>query len=113
MKVLERKGRPAVVAVFLIAACLAVYWRVAQFDFVDFDDPAYIYANHQLKKGLTGENVAWAFTTNAVANWHPLTWLSYLLDYELFGLDAGGYHATNLLFHIANVPCSSSSSCGS
>ncbi|HUL98834.1 MAG TPA: hypothetical protein VLU24_05335, partial [Mycobacterium sp.] len=60
-------------------------------------------ANPHVAGGLTWENVAWAFTTNHAANWHPLTWLSHMADVELFGMNAGAHHLTSLLFHAANT----------
>ena len=81
----------------------AVYAPVAGFDFVRFDDPDYVTRNEQVKAGLTWEGLRWAFTTGHVANWHPLTWLSHMLDVQLFGLNPGAHHLVNLLFHIANT----------
>lgn len=91
------------VYVFLIVATFAVYWQLTGYEFVDLDDSLYITNNPQLKAGLTGQNVIWAFTTDRVGLWIPLTWLSFMLDFEFWGLDPGGYHLTNLLFHIANI----------
>lgn len=91
------------VSVFLIVATVAVFWQLTSYEFVGLDDSVYIIANPQLKAGLTGQNVLWAFTTDRVGMWIPLTWLSFMLDFELWDLDPGGYHLTNLLFHIANT----------
>lgn len=93
----------ALVCLFLILATLAVYWQVQHHDFVNFDDDDYIYDNYQVQKGLTLESIVWAFTTMHASNWHPLTWLSHMLDYQLYGLNPGWHHLTNLLFHIANT----------
>ena len=87
----------------LIGITLAVYWQVYAFDFVDFDDMRYVADNLHVQRGLTLDNAIWAFTTDAVGNWHPLTWLSYMLDYELFGLNAGRYHVVNVLLHVLGV----------
>jgi hypothetical protein len=92
-----------VMPLLLVGATLAAYWGVWAFEFVNLDDPAYITNNHRLADGLTYENISWSFATNDVWNWHPLTWLSYLLDAELFGIDSGAFHTTNLLLHIANT----------
>ncbi|MFC1825834.1 tetratricopeptide repeat protein [Thermodesulfobacteriota bacterium] len=91
------------VCLLLIVAALAVFWQVQHFDFVNFDDNDYIYENRHVQKGVALESIAWAFTTTHVANWHPLTWLSHMLDCQLFGLNPGRHHLTNLLFHIANT----------
>jgi tetratricopeptide (TPR) repeat protein len=80
-----------------------VYVRVLGSDFVNYDDPVYVTDNRQLQKGLTWENVRWAFTSRYASNWHPLTWLSLMADYELFGLKPAGYHAVNLAIHAANT----------
>ena len=91
------------VCLFLIMATLAVYWQVQNYDFVNFDDDIYIYKNHHIQKGLTLKSISWAFTTIHACNWHPLTWLSHMLDCQLYGMEPGRHHLTNLLFHIANT----------
>jgi tetratricopeptide (TPR) repeat protein len=82
---------------------LAVYWPVRGYDFVNYDDPGYITENKMVQRGLTGETAGWAFQTSEMSNWHPLTWLSYLLDWQIYGNNAGGFHLTNVLFHAANA----------
>ncbi len=84
----------------LALATLAVYSQVRHFDFVNYDDPDYSTTNPHLRAGLTIENAAWAFTSSYAANWIPLTWISHMLDRELFGWNAGADHAVNLLLHI-------------
>ena len=91
------------VCLFLVITTLAVYWQVQHFDFVNFDDDLYVFENQHVQEGLTLKNIVWAFTTTHASNWHPLTWLSHMLDYQLFGLNPGRHHRTNLLFHIANT----------
>jgi hypothetical protein len=73
------------------------------FDFVSYDDPHYIYENAQVRRGLTWEGVSWAFTTGQAGNYHPLTWLSLMLDRSLFGDGPRGFHRTNVLLHAANA----------
>jgi tetratricopeptide (TPR) repeat protein len=73
---------------------------VSGFPFVRFDDPSYVYENPDVSAGLTRAGVAWAFTTYHAANWHPLTWISHMLDVTLFGLDAGRHHLVNVLLHL-------------
>src|SRR5690349_20154878 len=84
----------------LTAAC---YSSVTRNEFVVLDDPTYIYQNAKVKGGLTWASVFWAFTSGYASNWHPLTWISHTLDYELFGLGAGGHHFTSLLLHTLNT----------
>jgi len=86
----------------LAIVTLAAYWGGQAHDFVQFDDDAYITRNAHVQKGWSGESIAWAFTSMEAANWHPLTWLSHMLDVQLFGLDAGRHHLTSILFHIVN-----------
>jgi len=88
---------------FLVLITLVTYIQVGTFDFDNYDTARYIYENSHVKKGLTAEGIRWAFTTTHVSNWHPLTWLSHMLDVQLYGLDPGAHHLTNLLFHIANT----------
>jgi hypothetical protein len=90
-------------ALFLIAVVtVAVYWPVLQNGFIDFDDDDYVTANMLVRQGLTLKGGIWAFTTFHAGNWHPLTWLSHMLDVELFGLNPIGHHATSLLLHAVN-----------
>ncbi len=77
----------------------AVYAQVARFEFVSWDDPLYVTSNAQVQGGLSAAGAAWALTSRADSNWLPLTWLSHMLDVELFGMWAGGHHITNLLLH--------------
>jgi len=89
-----------IVILFLLGSTLALYWQVYDFEFVGYDDTLYISLS---SKELTWKSVIWSFQTLDFANWHPLTWLSLILDYNLYGANAGGYHITNLLFHLANT----------
>jgi hypothetical protein len=90
-------------ALLLIATLtVAVYWPVLQNGFIDFDDEDYVTANMMVRQGLTLKGFIWAFTTFHAANWLPLTWLSHMLDVELFGLNPSGHHATSLLIHTVN-----------
>ena len=87
----------------LIVAIIIAYGQVKNFDFVGYDDQEYVTENSSVKKGLTVEGLKWAFTSFHSANWHPITWLSHMLDCELYGLNPMGHHWTNLQFHIANT----------
>lgn len=106
MQIKLRVNRPDFqVCLLLIVATLFVYWQMNSQDFINFDDPAYVTDNPQVQGGLTSEGAVWAFTdiTQAGYSWIPLTWLSLMLDHDLYGLKAGGYKITNLLLHIANI----------
>jgi protein O-mannosyl-transferase len=92
-----------IIYIVLTIVTLAVYWQVNQYDFVIIDDPMYITENHHIQSGFTVEGLAWAFGIRSAAFWHPLTWLSFILDYQLYGLNAGGYHITNIILHIMSV----------
>ena len=87
--------------VLAIITALA-YWPVHDFDFVNIDDYTYVKENPHVTSGFAKKNILWAFTTNYASNYHPLTWLSHMLDCQLFGLDPGSHHLVNLMFHIAN-----------
>lgn len=81
---------------------LWLYWPVAHFDFLNFDDPLYVSKNAHVKDGLTWEGIKWAFSTFHSSNWHPLTWLSHMLDAQLSN-NPGLPHVTNVFLHIANT----------
>jgi Flp pilus assembly protein TadD len=91
------------VVLFLIIATGAVYWQVGGHAFIEFDDDRYVFENHRVQTGLTWEGVRWALTATDVSNWHPLTWVSHMLDGQLYGSSPRGHHLTNLAFHIANA----------
>ena len=87
----------------LAAVTLAVFWNVQFHYFILYDDLPYIVLNRHIQSGLSGGSIFWAVTTMEMSNWHPLTWLSLMLDYDLFRLNPAGYHWTNLLIHIAGT----------
>jgi len=91
------------VCLVLALAILAVFAQVRRHGFVNYDDPIYVYKNQNIQSGVTLDSIKWAFTTGHAGNWHPLTWLSHMLDWQLFGDDAGWHHLTNLFLHIANT----------
>ncbi len=95
---------PTILIVLLLTiAVMGTYWPVQKYDFVNFDDDEYVFNNPHVKTGLTLKNVVWAFTKGYAANWHPLTWISHMVDCEFFGLNAGGHHLINLYIHLANT----------
>jgi tetratricopeptide (TPR) repeat protein len=82
---------------------IAVYWPATHHDFVNYDDDLYLTENAHVTGGLTWENARWAFGSGHAANWHPLTWLSHMLDCQLFGVKPWGHHFTSVLFHAFNA----------
>jgi Flp pilus assembly protein TadD len=90
-------------SLFLIVATLFVYLQVRNHEFITYDDGTYITKNPYLQTGLSTEAITWSFTATRASNWHPLTWLSHLLDIQLYEMNPGGHHFTNVLFHIANT----------
>ena len=98
-----RRHSNLLICVLLVAATLAVYAQVGGFDFVKYDDTTYVVDNEIVQAGLTREGFVWAFTTGHASNWHPLTWLSHMLDCQLFGVDPGKAHVVNLVLHMAST----------
>jgi hypothetical protein len=95
--------RSILISLLLAAACIAVYSRVAHFEFINYDDNAYILDNPAVRAGISRAGVLWAFLTIDYFYWQPLTWLSHMLDCQIFGLNPGWHHLVNLLLHIANA----------
>jgi Flp pilus assembly protein TadD len=102
-KRLHLPGPAALSLILLAALTLAVFAPVISFQFINVDDGVYVTANPHIQQGLTWHNAAWSLTALEAANWHPITWLSHMLDVTLFGLHPGGHHAVSLLIHILNV----------
>jgi tetratricopeptide (TPR) repeat protein len=93
-----------------LSICLALvfvaalpYLQTFRHAFIRFDDGVYVYENTHVQQGLTWSNILWAFTTMSAGNWHPLTWLSHMLDGQIFGLDPGWHHLVNVLLHAGNT----------
>ncbi len=95
--------RDLIISFFLILVTVAVFWQVSSFDFVRYDDDKYVTENRHVQAGLARGGIAWAFLSVYANNWHPLTWLSHMLDYQLFAANPAGHHITNLLFHIIST----------
>ena len=91
------------VSLILIVGIIVTYQQVLYFDFVGFDDELYVTKNPHVQSGITAKGFKWALTTFHSANWHPITWLSHMLDCELYGLNPSGHHWTNVQFHIGNT----------
>ncbi|MDY6972951.1 MAG: tetratricopeptide repeat protein [Thermodesulfobacteriota bacterium] len=99
---MNRYPSKTIICLFIIAAVLAVYGQVRNHEFINYDDPFFVTDNSHVQAGLTLESVIWAFTSrDGICN--PLSWLSHMLDCELFGLWPGGHHLTSLFFHTANA----------
>jgi Tfp pilus assembly protein PilF len=98
-----KTSRTLPIAVALVALTLFVYWGVQRFEFINWDDPSYLTENTNVQAGLSASNVWWALTTGHSPYWHPLTWLSHMLDVTLYGMDPGPHHVTNLVIHIAST----------
>ena len=92
----------AVVCALLVLAVAMVFGRSIAYDFV-YDDFQYLHQSPQVARGLCTEGIVWAFTTTQCSNWHPFTWLSYMLDAQLYGLKPWGYRLTNILLHAATA----------
>ncbi len=87
----------------LFGVTLFLYWPVRHFDFVNYDDPIYVIDNRHVQSGLNWEGVQWAFTSKEATNWHPLTWLSHMLDVQWFGMHPGPHHVTSVVLHSLNA----------
>ncbi len=92
-----------IISLLLVLLTLFPYWQVTGHDFIGFDDHKYITENPYVRYGFSLEGLVWAFTATEVANWHPLTWLSHMLDCHLYGLNPGVHLFNNVLIHIANT----------
>src|ERR1700722_19182055 len=99
-----KRTQPAMVGCLALAVVtLALYSPVVKHSFINFDDQSYVVNNLHVRAGLTWSTFTWSLTSIEESNWHPLTWLSHALDWELYGSNAGGHHFTNLLLHALNV----------
>jgi len=92
-----------ILSMALLLAVLAAFSPILRSGFIDYDDPARVTANPRVQQGLTPGNVAWAFTSTEQYNWHPLTWISHMLDCQIFGLRPWGHHLTSVLLHAVNT----------
>jgi Tfp pilus assembly protein PilF len=97
------RSLPWFIALGLVALSLAAYWPVFSNGFVNYDDPGYVVQNHFVQTGLSWSSFAWAWRATIMANWHPLTWISHMVDVQLFRLNPAGHHASSLLLHVVNV----------
>jgi tetratricopeptide (TPR) repeat protein len=93
------------VCLILVIIILAVYWNLSRYEFINLDDSVYVSENQRIQSGLSKENLVWSFNINENKEvyWHPLTWISHMLDVELYGMDPGRHHLTNVIFHVFNT----------
>ncbi len=99
----EQGWGASAVCLVLAAITFAVFGQTLHHEFIDYDDKTYVYDNPMVARGLTLKGLVWAFTHVHSFNWHPLTWLSHMLDCQLYGLHPGGHHLTNVVLHTATV----------
>ncbi len=92
-----------IIYIVLAVVTFAVYWQMHTFDFINFDDVSYVIENSHIQSGITLKGFLWAFGTKYNDLWNPLIWISFMFDYQLYGLNAGGYHITNLILHIMSA----------
>ncbi len=93
-------NKKILVCILLILGVLIVFGQVGVFEFIRYDDELYVTKNPHVLSGLSASGALWALTTFDAGNWHPLTWISLMVDRELYGMDAGGYHWTNVILHV-------------
>lgn len=103
MSILQGKHKHVLIAVGLAILTLAVFLPVTRHEFLNYDDGVYVAENPHVLGGLNAQGISWAFTTFRAGNWHPLTWISLMLDATIFGSGPFGFHLVSLLLHLANV----------
>lgn len=100
---MSKKKQIITIYLLLAVVTLLAFWQIHDCDFINFDDPEYVTENSHVLKGITADGIRWAFMSGHASNWHPLTWISHMLDVQFFGLNPHWHHLMNLLFHIANT----------
>ncbi|KQC11212.1 MAG: hypothetical protein APR62_10345 [Smithella sp. SDB] len=100
---IKPKKQILIICVILTVATLAVFLQLNNYDFVNFDDDVYVTGNSYVQSGITLKGICWAFSTIHAEFWHPLTWISLMFDNQIYGLNAGGYHLTNVILHILST----------
>lgn len=101
-KVFHRTLADYPVYLILLVLIFFVFFQTRTHDFINYDDETYITSNPHIAKGLNVQNMIWAFSTSYASNWHPLTWISHMMDIQIYGMNPGAHHFTNMLFHILN-----------
>jgi protein O-mannosyl-transferase len=97
------RHRAALLGILIFSIVLVAHFPAVFNDFINFDDPEYVYGNEHVVKGLTGSSIVWAFRSLKMGFWHPATWLSLMVDSQIFGARAFGFHLTNVVLHAANA----------
>jgi len=92
-----------IATILLIVITLTAYWNIRYHEFIFFDDQIYITNNRHVHEGFSKESLVWAFTNTDTGHWHPITWISHIMDYELFRLNPAWHYGTNILLHLINV----------
>src|SRR5215475_15242165 len=100
---LNRRSLTLGICISLLALVWVVFGQTFRYDFVNYDDPRYVYQNTKITSGISFDNVGWAFSHIHSENWHPLTTITHMLDSQLYGLKAGWHHFTNVLLHALAV----------
>lgn len=95
--------KKVLILLLLCTAVTAVFWQVTTFDFVNFDDPVYVTKNSDIQHGLNNDSIRWAFTTHLHGHYHPLTWITHIIDFRVYGMNPFGHHLTSLVLHILNT----------
>jgi protein O-mannosyl-transferase len=98
----KSRNEALLVGIALSILVLVSYRGVTGNDFINYDDPAYVTENRHVQRGLSVTELSWALTASYAGNWHPLTWVSLMVDRALFGMNAAGYHGTNVILHLAS-----------
>src|SRR5215475_4981745 len=91
------------ISIILGVVTVAVFWPVRNYDFVLYDDGQYVFENPHVASGLSWANLVWAVTQFHSGNWHPVTWISHMVDVQLFDMNPGMHHLTNAFLHSANA----------
>jgi hypothetical protein len=100
---INRNYSVLIVCIILSITTFTIFWQVGNHEFISFDDNDYVTENRYVQDGITLKGIVWAFSEPHAHNWHPLTWLSHMLDCQVFGLKPGRHHLVNLFFHVANT----------
>jgi Flp pilus assembly protein TadD len=103
MPYLFMKQNKVLIGLLLVTVTFAVFWQVRHHGFIELDDPVYVRDNAPVQCALSKKSVSWALRTYHAGLWIPLTWLSIMVDFQLYGLDPGGYHLTNVILHLFNT----------
>jgi len=102
---IKKETPAAILFIYLTILVLIIYAQMIQHDFINFDDPDYVTENLIVQKGITLDGIKWAFNfkDNDLTYWHPLTYISHMVDCQLFGVNAGMHHLSSLALHLVNV----------